>query len=110
VSEQPSDDASRVSRNEDGSAIVQLRTPVTVDGETLSRVTIPALRGRHMMSAPNLTDTTTIGELITWATKVVEPRGAVEEMVPGDAVLVGNELLASLGKSRASHGVPGSPP
>ena len=102
------DDAARVTRNDDGSAVIALRMPVTIAGETITRVTIPALRGRHMMSAPNLTNDTTIGELITWANKVIEPRGVVEDMVPADAVLVGNSLLEALGKSRTNRGEPGS--
>ena len=104
------DEEGRVTRNPDGSAVVVLRMPVTIAGETLSRVTIPALRGRHMMSAPNLTDDTPIGEVITWANKVVEPRGAIEDMHPLDAVLAGNLLVEALGKSRANRGEPGSPP
>lgn len=100
---------SHVEFSDDGSAIVRLHRPIKVDGDTLSRVTIPALRGRHMMSAPDLTEETQIGEVITWATKVVEPRGAVEEMFPQDAITTAKALAALLGKSATSHGAPGSP-
>jgi hypothetical protein len=94
---------------DDGSAVVQLRTPVKFDGEMLSRVTIPALRGRHMMSAPDIDEDVQIGTIITWATKVVEPRGAVEDLYPQDAIAVGKALLVLLGKSVDSPGEPASP-
>lgn len=84
-----------IEKNADGSAIVKLSEPVTVRGEELSRVTIPRLKGKHLFGAPPLTS---IGMVLEWASKIVEPRGALEEMTPEDAVAVGDFLFGLLTK------------
>lgn len=82
--------------NSDGTIIMTLSEPVTVNGALHERVTIPKLRGRHLMGVPTLDS---LGKYVELAARVVEPRGAVEEMCPGDAVAVADQLLSVMGKA-----------
>jgi hypothetical protein len=88
-----------IDRNSDGSCTVKLTEPVTVGGEILSRVTIPALKGKHMMKAPFLGANIPIGQLVEFAGLIVMPAGAVEEMSIQDAMLIASEVATMLGKS-----------
>lgn len=96
----PEPEPERVLRNADGSVVVRLLEPVTFDGEKITRVTLPALRGRHMRSAPMFDEGITLGDLIEWASKVVQPAGIVDELSPGDCITLAEELATSVGKSR----------
>lgn len=97
-----------IEKNSDGSCIVKLDTPVKVDGETISRVTVPKITGRHLFTCPVINAGTPIGVAVEWASKVVTPAGAVEVMEPADAVFVAQTLLGALGKSHPT-GEPPSP-
>lgn len=95
-----------VEHNADGSCIITLSTPVTVGGEKVARVTVPRLTGRHLFRMPAISQDASIGVIVEWATTVVTPRGAVEEMDPTDAIAVASALLDSLGKSRPTGAQP----
>lgn len=94
-----------VAHNKDGSAIITLSEPITVKGQELTRVTIPAPRGKTLRLSPFvLGEQPTVGQLIEYAARVVQPEGAVDEMSTEDAMLCGNELANMLGKSRKTGG------
>jgi hypothetical protein len=89
--------------NEDSSAIVKLSEPIRVGKEELTRVTIPKIRGRHMFKAPVMAHGMPIGPVIEWASHIVIPAGAVEEMCPKDAIAVANWIMEHwAGKSIAT--------
>ena len=93
-----------VTRNADGSVIVKLATPITVDGDEVTRVTVPALKGRHMMLCPfKASDpgSVEIGAFVSFAALIVKPKGAIEEMSPADALAVAAEVGNSMNKSPA---------
>ena len=90
--------------NADGTVIGTLSQPVKVDGEEMDRFTIPKLKGKHLFGAPPLNS---VGSILLWASKIVQPRGLLEEMEPEDAVEVGDFLFRSLNK-RQPTGAPGS--
>jgi hypothetical protein len=97
-----------VLRNSDGSAIVELSEPIKLNGQELSRVTIPRIKGKHLVTMPVLDGEASLGVVVGWAMHVVEPKGSVEEMSPADALDVAKALLESLGKSQPT-GEPPSP-
>jgi len=97
-----------IDRNSDGSCIVKLTKAVMVDGEKVARVTVPRITGRHMFKMPVIGTGTPIGVVIEWASTVVLPKGAIEEMDPSDAIDVAGCLLEALGKSQPA-GEPASP-
>lgn len=96
-------------RNQDGTVIVKLTTPIVFKGEELSRVTIPPLRGKHIKSCPftlsELADVP-IGKVVDFASRVVEPLGCVDEMAPLEAIEVGGELATMMGKSQGTGAAP----
>lgn len=85
----------KFTRNADGSTIGVLSAPVTVGPVSHDRITIPALKGKHMRKFGMVLGdgSTTIGVLIQLAAEVVEPAGIVDEMAPSDAMDVGLEVL-----------------
>jgi len=86
----------------DGATIVVLRSPVKWRGEETERVTIPALKGRHLARIPfTVGDVPTLGALVEWASAIVLPAGIVDELHPSDAIAIANEVYAALGKSLA---------
>jgi hypothetical protein len=93
--------------SENGPTIVVLAHPFQFKGETQDRVTIPHLTGKHLMRL-NIRDgnSATIGDQIAWASWVVLPLGAVEDMHPADALAVGGKLFELLGKSLATGETP----
>jgi hypothetical protein len=97
-------------KNSDGSTIVKLAEPIKLGGDELTRVTIPKLRGKHLIGAPVLDS---MGQYLVIAARVVEPKGALEEMTPADAVAIGNHIIELIqGKATAGQektGQDGSP-
>jgi hypothetical protein len=87
-------------KNSDGSVICVLSTPVKFKGEEHERVTVPALKGKHL-KVVSADDTSA-----TIASKVVEPVGIYDELVIADAVEVNGAFMEAwdkaLGKSGAS--------
>ena len=93
-----------IARNEDGSVVITLTTPIQLDGDEVTKVTIPALKGKHMMLCPyRAADPTSveIGAIVSFAALVVKPKGAIEEMSPTDALAVAAEVGNSMSKSAA---------
>jgi hypothetical protein len=90
--------------NQDGSVIVTLAAPITLNGEKHDKVTIPALRGKHMRVCPFMAGQADvrIADLVEFAAEIVVPHGAVDEMTPSDAIQVGSEVALMLGKSRTT--------
>lgn len=97
-----------IDKNADGSCIVKLSTPIQLGDETVSRVTIPRITGKHLFKMPVITLSSSMGPVIEWASHVVLPQGAVEELSPADAVSVAEALLGAVGKSQPA-GEPPSP-
>jgi hypothetical protein len=96
----------RLLDNQDGSSIYRLVTATRFKNEDHPRVTIPALKGKHLARLPfsvNGKDTT-IGEMIAFASSVVQPVGIVEEMTPEDAIMVAHAVARALGKSQKTGG------
>jgi hypothetical protein len=86
--------------NADGSIVVQLAGEIKLKNEVYSRVTIPALRGKHLARLTfGLGSTPSNAQIIEWADYVVEPLGSVGEMSPRDALAVSAEVYSLLGKS-----------
>lgn len=98
--------AVKFDHNQDGSVIVKLSYPVTVNGEQTERATIPALRGKHLRVCPFNAGTADIpvGKLVEFAALIVMPVGVVDELDPVDAIAVGAEVAAQVGKSRRTGG------
>jgi hypothetical protein len=93
--------------NADGSVVVQLGEDVVFRGETFSRVTIPALKGKHLARLTfALSGVPTNAQLIDWCQYVVEPVGVVGEMSPRDALDIAGEAYTLLGKSLATGDSP----
>ena len=91
----------RIEHNRDGSAVVKLRDAVRFGGEEHTRITIPALTGKHMRKAQwSLSDGATAGDIIAFANEVVLPVGIVDEMPAWLARDIGNEVVFCLGKGR----------
>jgi hypothetical protein len=90
--------------NSDGTTIVILSESIKVGKEELTRCTIPKLRGKHLFKMPAFSqENIPLGIIVEWATHIVEPRGAVDEMVPKDANAVAHKLMELyLGKSPAT--------
>lgn len=93
--------------NEDGSAIVKLSETIRVANQELTRVTIPKVRGRHLFKAPVMGPGLPIGPVIEWASHIVTPAGAVEEMCPKDAIAVANWILDNWAKKSPATGETG---
>lgn len=93
-------------RNADGSVIVKLSEPIKVGNEEFSRLTIPALRGRHMRLCPFKAGDVDVpmGLLVEFAALIVQPAGAVDELDPLESLAVGAEVAALMGKGRATGG------
>lgn len=92
---------------EGGATIVKLAHAVKFNGDETDRVTIPALRGKHLARIPyKFGEQPTIGAMVEWANWVVLPTGIVDEMHPADARAVAVEVNAQLGKSLTT----GEPP
>ena len=93
--------------NRDGSAIVKLARPLELDGRQLSRLTIPALTGRHLRKVPwSYTKPATLGEVATFAADVIEPEGALDALPAKLANDLAAEVLIRLGKSQATGEAP----
>jgi len=89
-----------VERNQDGSLVLKLARPVRLAGEEVSRLTIPALTGKHMKRCPwTWGERPTVGKLVRFAAVVVEPAGIVDELPAVIARDVGVEVMLALGKS-----------
>jgi hypothetical protein len=87
--------------NADGSIIVKLSRAVRMDnGEEISRVTIPAITGAHLMHAPFTGGDVPLGQIVTFAARIVQPAGAVEKMRMDDALACARALGEAMGKSR----------
>lgn len=83
--------------NKDGSIIVKLDAPIKLRGEEHQRLTIPAIKGKHMRLCTIKGDgSDTVGTLIEFAAQVVEPIGSVDELEPMDAVTVAGAVRASI--------------
>lgn len=94
-----------VDRNSDGALILKLAQPVQLNGELVSRLTIPALTGRHMRACPwTWGERPTVGRLVRFAASIVEPRGVVDVLPAILARDVGVEVMLALGKSLAPTG------
>jgi hypothetical protein len=94
-------------RNKDGSVIVKLGAPIRVAGASFDtdRLTIPAIKGKHLRKAPfNVGGTTTLGQLVEFAAMVVEPIGCVDELDPMDSLTVATEVGACLSGKKTSGG------
>lgn len=92
-----------IEQNADGSAIVYLKTPIRLKGEEYERVTVPALRGKHMRKCPIVAGATgevPVGVLVEFAAQVVLPEGAVDEMTSEDAIRCAVEVASKMGKSQ----------
>lgn len=99
-----------VDRNADGSSVLKLARPVQFNGEAVSRLTIPALTGRHMRACPwTWGERPTVGRLVRFAAAVVEPRGIVDVLPAVIARDVGVEVMLALGKSLTPPGEAPSP-
>jgi hypothetical protein len=89
-----------IDQNSDGSVVVKLRRPVRFNGEDYTRLTIPALTGRHMRACPySLGERPVLGELVTFAQAVIEPVGVVDVLPAAIARDLGVEVMMSVGKS-----------
>lgn len=89
-----------VEENADGSAIVKLRDPVMFQGESLTRLTIPRLTGRHMRRAGWIIgEKIAVGRLVEFAAEIIEPVGVVDELPGPIALNLGSEVIVLLGKS-----------
>lgn len=89
--------------NKDGSVIVILDAPVVVGKEDISRLTLPALRGKHLRKAPwHLVGAPSLGDVCEFAAEIVEPHGAFDELDASDARDVALHVGAMLGKRRAT--------
>lgn len=90
--------------NKDGSCTVKLESPIMVGGEEISRLTIPAIKGRHLMTAPfAYSDIPSMGDWSTFAARIVTPAGAFEELEVADAIAVGLRAMSmTTGKYRAT--------
>jgi hypothetical protein len=89
--------------SEGGHVIVKLAHTIKVDGDETDKVTIPALKGKHLARIPfHYGAVPTIGQQLEWANWVVVPLGAVEEMHPSDAMAVSSQVYSMLGKSLAT--------
>ncbi len=89
-----------ITKNTDGSCVVKLSGSIHVGGEEISRVTIPAIKGKHMRSAPfSAGVNVTLGHLVTFAAEIIQPAGSVDEMSPDDAIYCAQEVAALLNKS-----------
>ena len=94
-----------VEYNADGSAILKLTTPVSFNGDEVSRLTVPRVTGRHLRSAPFLLDgnAVSLGQIVSFAASVVLPVGIVDELDAQLARDVATEVLAIMsGKRRAT--------
>ena len=100
-----------VEANSDGTAIVKLARPVTWKGEALSRLTIPRITGKHMRHATwEYGSQISVGQLVDFAARVVEPLGVVDELDADIARDIGMEVVLHLGKaSRVAGGAPSAP-
>jgi hypothetical protein len=87
--------------NADGSAVVRLRDPVRFGGQQLTRLTIPQITGRHMRACTwGLFDRPTLGQVMAWASDVVEPQGVLDELDANLARDLATEVaLILVGKS-----------
>jgi hypothetical protein len=85
--------------NSDGTTIVKLDAAIVVNGADVSRVTLPKLKGKHLFGAPPLGS---MGAILQWAAGIVEPKGALEEMDPVDAVEIGDFLFGKLRRTPVS--------
>ena len=89
--------------NASEATIVVVAHPFKLNGEETEKVTIPAIRGKHLARIPFRYGTIpTIGQQVEWASWVVQPLGAIEEMHPADAIEISNEVYAQLGKALAT--------
>lgn len=96
-----------IEENADGSAIVKLQKPVMLDGQPLDRLTVPALRGKHMRHASwAYGSVPTMGQVIGFAAEVVLPRGALDELEAHVARDLAVEVTLLLGKSQATGEAP----
>lgn len=93
--------------NAEGSVSIRLAKPVKVNGEEMSMATIPALKGKHMKVCPfGAGDGANVpfSKIVEFASIVVVPSGFVDELDPMDALAVGAEVAALMGKSRSTGG------
>lgn len=91
----------RVEHNADGSAIVKLEHPIQWKGEPLERLTIPRITGRVLRRAQwSLERGANLGDVVGFASDVVEPIGCVDELDAFVARGVALEVMVCLGKSR----------
>lgn len=91
-------------RNADGTWIIKLSEPVKLVDEAgraheHDRITIPKLRGKHMVHCPVINPDTPVGVVVGFAMHVAEPPGVVEEMCLADLGAVAKAVLSQLGKS-----------
>lgn len=99
----------RIARNADGSAIVKLIEPIMLKSERgqlepHDRLTIPRITGRHLKSAGwTITGQITLAHLAEFASAVLEPRGAFDELPPLVARDVAMEIFVALGKPPGSR-------
>lgn len=95
--------------NEDGSAIVKLAQPVKLGNELVSRLTIPAITGKHMRACPwRFGETVSIGGAVDFAASLIEPAGIVDVLPAILARDLGGEVLELMGKFLTT-GEPASP-
>jgi hypothetical protein len=95
--------------NADGSVILKLAHPVNFEGRPVSRLTIPALTGKHLKLARwGWSDRVDMGRCAEWAAQIVEPQGIFDGLPIGVAQQVSGEVLLQLGKSLATGAEPSS--
>ena len=96
--------------NQDGSFVVKLDGEITVNGDTLSRVGIPVIRGRHLMAAPfAFGESPSLGEWATLASRIVTPPGAYEELGVQDAIDVAAKVSVLIVGKHPATGEKSSP-
>jgi len=96
--------------NSDGSAVVVLDDEVRFKGDEIVRVTIPALRGKHMrlITWDAASGSATGGQLAEFAAQVVTPAGVFDELTPRDALYVTQAVNNLLGKALLPTGASAS--
>lgn len=92
--------ALQTQKNSDGTLIVELPEPVSMNGETYTRLTIPKIKGKHLKKCPISVGSdgkVNIGNLVEFASIVVTPAGIVDELEPGAAMEVASLVASFLG-------------